>query len=73
MTAKTRKKRGGREEAIAAWAAQAPNRAAAARDNRRIDDAEHQLEYGHLSPGVDEHLQAVQDRYERTVLGWGCD
>jgi hypothetical protein len=41
-------------------------------DEQRVDDAEHEREYGHLDPGVERHLDAAQDRYERQ-LGWTHD
>lgn len=42
-------------------------------DTRRIADAEYDRD--HQADGVtdDEAAQRGQDRYERTVLGWGCD
>lgn len=41
-------------------------------DEQRIDDAEHDREYGHLDPGTSDHLDAVQTRYERSI-GWTHD
>lgn len=74
MTA--RKRKGGppqnREAAMRAWAAASPSRARAARDARRIDAREDDLEYGHRDPAVELHLDAMQDRYER-ALGWGIE
>lgn len=37
-----------------------------------LDAAQWDDEHAHLDPVADEHLDRVQDDYERS-LGWGCD
>lgn len=60
------------QQAMRTWAQAGAERAQAVVDERRIEAAEQEREYDHLSPAVDERLEAVQDRYEAS-LGWGRD
>ena len=39
---------------------------------KRIDAAEEWREHGRTDPAYEEHLQAVQERYERDI-GWTHD
>ncbi len=63
MTATKRKPT--REQAMRTWLQAGAERARTAADERRIDVVEYEREYDHLSPAVDERLEAVQRRYER--------
>ena len=73
MTAtKAKPRKPTKEQAMRTWAQAGAERAQAERDERCIDLADHEREWDHLSPAVDERLQAVQDRYE-AALGWGRD
>ncbi|WP_298799930.1 hypothetical protein [Pseudonocardia sp. 73-21] len=52
------------------WLQAGEARAQDARDEQAIDAAEDEREY----PFYDQDLaDRAQNRYERTVLGWGCD
>ena len=65
MTATKPKRKPTREQAMRTWMQAGAQRAQDARDEQRIDLADHEREWDHLSPAVDEQIQAVQDRYER--------
>lgn len=41
-------------------------------EEQEIEEREHDVEHGHLDPVSDEHLDAVQLRYE-TFVGWHRD
>lgn len=42
-------------------------------DAEQIATLQDFLEHGHLDPIADDHIERVQDDYERHFLGWGCD
>lgn len=69
MSTTTKKRRPSREQSMKTWLQAGEQRAQDARDERAIEDAEHQREH----PEYDQDAaDRAQQRYEASI-GWGVD